>query len=109
MPVAKLAGTHYQQKLLLCTTKIGLMFTVPYASHLSISGPGRCNLMEEIGCLIVKCVVRGDGAGVRGGWGSLSEIAYHLRHNNIGAGLSKYNPNSKVVGHDVNVNNSRMQ
>lgn len=108
MPVAKLAGTHYQQKLLLCTTKIGLMFTVPYASHLSISGLGRRNLMEEIGCLIVKCVVRGEGAGARGGW-SLSEIAYHLRHNNRGAGLSKYNLNSKVVGHDVNVNNSRMQ
>lgn len=37
------------------------MFTVPYPSHLSIRGLGQCNLMEEIGCLTVKCVVHGGG------------------------------------------------
>lgn len=43
-------------KLLLCTTKTRLMFSVPYDSP-------RCDLVEEIGCLTVRCVVCGGGGG----------------------------------------------
>lgn len=65
MPAVKSPRSHNQHTLLLRTTKIGLMFTVPYASHLSISGRG--NLMEEIGFLTVKCVVCTGGGGGGGG------------------------------------------
>lgn len=54
---------------------VGLMFGVPYTARLSISGPDRGNLTEEIGCLIGKCVVRGEGGG-------------HLHHNDRGCGPS---------------------
>lgn len=67
MAVVKSPRSHNQHTLLLRTTKIGLMFTVPYASHLSISGRGRGNLVEEIGFLTVKCVVCTGGGGGGGG------------------------------------------
>lgn len=79
MNAAKPPRSQNQHKLLLRTTKIGLMFTVPYASRLSISGRGRRNLMEEIGFLTVKCVVCGGGVGAEP---SPPGIGYLLRDNN---------------------------
>lgn len=76
--------SHNQHALLLHTTKIGLMFSVPHASRLSISGRGR-GLIEEIGFLTVKCVVCTGG----GGGGAFCQGLVTFCVTMTGAGLSE--------------------
>lgn len=53
--------THTTNRSYCCAQQKWNWCSLFHTSHLSISGLGQCNLMEEIGCLTVKCVVYWEG------------------------------------------------